>query len=426
MTCLDRVLRLHALRLAVAAFVIAPSAPVLAADCAQWNVAGKHVVVQANDTVSEMTLQQDGIMFKGSIYYSDLRNHEWYKISGDIVGTVAGSKFEATVYWSDNKVGVYTGQIGPQGLLVGRTFDKKNPATNADFHGSPAFDCLTKAAPNAAANNGNSGKPAIALGRTNAPAPPPLKVSQLPGAAGQPPAALNPQLLAPKTSAGAVASASKPIIVEPRVGGIYPQQTPLRVRVAPVNDAKDTAYRIEIQVRRNILIWDDVATVAAPAGMAQSPQGYLGWGGKPGGPVTQMTAMPGVYRMRVRGTTPQLGEPGDWVQFKIDGMPAMQADAMNQPKPAPGKAGDAAQPATSGLAGQPSMPNALGTAPALAVQNKAGAASLNPQPLPPKTSPGAVTLNPQSLAPKSLSGAASLNPQPLPPGGLQQAPSSMR
>ena len=109
------------------------------------------------------------------------------------------------------------------------------------------------------------------------------------------------------------------------------------------------------------------------------------------------------------------------------------------------------------MAGQSTTLNALGTSPAIAVQNKAGAASLNPQPLPPKTSPSALTLNPQSLAPKSLSGAASLNPQPLPPktspagltakpldpvgnkigpvllnpqplppGGLQQAPSSLR
>ena len=431
MSCFDRILRMHALRLAVAAFVIAPSAPAIAADCAQWNVGGRHLLYQSNlgtaniPTGAEMTLQQDGSQFKGSIHYGYVDETESVAFDrvGDIVGSVVGSSFEATVYWDNSKVGVYSGQIGPQGLVVGRTFNKNNPSENANFHGTPAFDCLAASAPSAPAS---SGKPAIALGRTNAPAPPPPKVSQLPGTAGRPLAALNPQMLAPRTSADAVANVPKPSIAEPREGGTYPQQTPLRVRVAPANSAKDTDYRIEIQVQANVLIWHDVLTLDMPAGVAQSPQGYLGWGGQPGGPVTQMTAMPGVYRVRASGAAPQRGLPGEWVHFKIDGQPATQAAATNQPKPEPGKAGDAAKPATSTVGGQPSIPNALGSAPALAVQNKAGAASFNPQPLPPKALPGALTLNPQSLAPKGLSGAASLNPQPLRPDGLQQAPSSLR
>jgi hypothetical protein len=128
---------------------------------------------------------------------------------------------------------------------------------------------------------------------------------------------------------------------------------------------------------------------------------------------------------------------------------------MDQAKPAPGKAGAAAQSAASRATGQPITLNALGTSPPIAVQNKAEAASLNPQPLPPKTSPaaltatpldparnklGAVLLNPQALPPKPSSAASTaapldarnkagpvlLNPQPLPPGGLLQAPSSLR
>jgi hypothetical protein len=239
-------------------------------------------------------------------------------------------------------------------------------------------------------------------------------------------------------NAGAIVLAPKPTIVEPREGGTYPPQTPLRVRIVPAKDAKDTAYRIEIQVQANF-DWRDVTTVATPAGVAQSPQGYRGWGGKPGVPATAMTAIAGVYRLRARGSAPQLGQPGDWVQFRIDGQPGLQIDVMDQARPAPGKTGDAAQSAASRAGGQPSTLNALGTSPAIAVQNKAGAVSLNPQPLPPKTSPGAMTLNPQSLAPNNLSGAASLNPQPLPPkttpgsltatplpGGTPQAPSSLR
>ena len=237
--------------------------------------------------------------------------------------------------------------------------------------------------------------------------------------------------------AGQIVIAPKPTIVEPREGATYPPQTPLRVRIVPAKDAKDTTYRIEIQVQANF-DWRDVTTVATPAGLAQSPQGYRGWGGKPGVPVTAITAIAGTYRMRARGSAPQMGQPGDWVEFKIDGRPGPQVDVMDQAKPAPGKAGDAAQSAAWRVGGQPSTLNALGTSPAVAVPNKAGAASLNPQPLPPKTSPAALTATPLDAA-RNKAGAVLLNPQPLPPktapgsltatplpGGLPQAPSSLR
>jgi hypothetical protein len=242
------------------------------------------------------------------------------------------------------------------------------------------------------------------------------------------------------SQASTIAIAPKPTIVEPRDGATYPPQTPLRVRIVPAKDAKDTAYRIEIQAKVNF-DWRDVITVATTAGVAQSPQGYRGWGGvQAAGARGEMTATTGAYRMRARATAPQAGQPGDWVEFKIDGQPGKQVDPMDQAKRAPPDAGGgAAQSAASLLGGKPSTANALGTAPAVAVKNPANAASLNPQPLPPKTSPGALTLNPQTLAPNSLSGAASLNPQPLPPktapgsltatplpGGVPQAPSSLR
>jgi len=246
---------------------------------------------------------------------------------------------------------------------------------------------------------------------------------------------------APDTNnrASSIAVAPKPSVVEPRDVATYPTGTPLRVRIVPAKDAKDTAYRLEIQAKVNF-DWRDVITVATTAGVAQSQQGYRGWGGvQPAGARGEMTATAGVYRIRARATAPQAGQPGDWVEFKIDGQPGVQVDVMNQAKPAPGKAGDAAQSAASRATGQPGMPSSLANAPATAVQNRAGAASLNPQPLPPKASPGAMTLNPQSLTPNNLSGAASLNPQPLPPktapgsfpatplpGGTPQAPSSLR
>jgi hypothetical protein len=162
----------RALQLVIAAFAIAPAAPVFAGDCALWNVAGQWNAVQTNsggNTDPLLVLQQDGPAFKGTASYVT-PNH--VTVQGPVVGTVRGSAFEATIYWRgrENQVGVYSGQIGPQGLVVGRTFDRNHSATQADWHADHAFDCRTPAAP-VAADNGNSNKPPIALGRTNAPAP---------------------------------------------------------------------------------------------------------------------------------------------------------------------------------------------------------------------------------------------------------------
>lgn len=374
MICLHRILRVHALRLAIAAFMIAPGASAVAAECAQWNVAGEHSLMQSNVRYSvgdikpiQMTLQQDGALFKGtaSFYYRNGDVDAMLYRSGDIVGTVAGNQFEATVYWDDNKVGVYSGQVGPQGLVVGRTYNKNNPAESADFHGSPAFDCLAKAAPNAGASNGNNdsnSKPALVLGRV--------------------------QL--------------RPSIVEPQKGGVYASQTPLRVRVAPGKGASDAAYRIEIQRQKlsstsssswNIE-WLDVLTADTTAGVAQSTRGYRDWGGAQSVRAgAEMTASGGLYRIRARATAPQASPPGDWVEFRINGPRGTQDDAQAK-------------------------------APAGNVQNRVVAATLNAQSAAPSTSAGTATLNAQTLTPRALGGAAVLNPQPLPPRTLPAAPAA--
>jgi hypothetical protein len=329
MNSLGRCLRTHALRIALAAFAAAASAPVLAADCAQWNVAGDHDLIQSNVGYGGMHLQQDGSQFKGQIgignkHRSDEADSYYDVTRGDIVGTAIGSKFEATVYWRDNKVGIYSGQIGPQGLAVGRTFNKNNPSESADFHISPPFDCLAAAAPNASASSGNS-QPPKALGRTNAPVPPSPKASQLPAGTHRPSASLNPQVLAPSTSTGAAANVPTARIAEPHEGGSYPAQTPLSVRVVPTRDAKDTEYRIEIQLQKNGFIWTEFASLDVPAALAQSPEGYREWGGNQDPSKAWMTAAPGLYRVRVSASAPQVGTPGQWVVFHMVGQQASGA-----------------------------------------------------------------------------------------------------
>jgi hypothetical protein len=109
----------------------------------------------------------------------------------------------------------------------------------------------------------------------------------------------------------------------------------------------------------------------------------------------------------------------------ICGDPGIGSRGLQTQVTNPGKAGGAAQSAASRVTGQPSTLNALGTAPAVAVKNKADAASLSPQPLPPKSWSAASAAAPLDPVRKKT-GPVLLNPQPLPPGGLQQAPSSLR
>jgi hypothetical protein len=59
------------------------------------------------------------------------------------------------------------------------------------------------------------------------------------------------------------------------------------------------------------------------------------------------------------------------------------------------------------------------------VNNKAQAVTLNPQPLPPKTSPTGLTATPLDAA-RNRAAPVLLNPQPLPPGGVQLVPGSLQ
>jgi len=233
----------------------------------------------------------------------------------------------------------------------------------------------------------------------------------LPGTAGQPLTARNQQLLAPRTTDD-TGFYLMPSVVEPREGGSYPPQTPLGVRIVPAKGAKDTAYRIEIQLKKNTFICTEFATLDTPAAVAQSPQGYRGWGGQQDASKWWMTAAPGSYRLRVSASAPQAGQPGEWVLFSIAGQPGKQGGgdaAQSSPQPPP----------------TTTSPAALTATPLDASRNKAAAVLLNPQSLAPKTLSAAPATTPLDAA-RNRTAPVLLNPQPLPPSGLQQAPSSLR
>ena len=135
--------------LAVAASIVA--SPAFAdGGCAQWDVSGDWFAIQTNETFVLLRLQQTGAQFHGSAsydYFHEIHNDiliddlDHREDTGPIVGTVTGNSFEATIYWNKNSIGVYTGQIGPQGLIVGRAYDKNDPGTTADWHSNRVAVC---------------------------------------------------------------------------------------------------------------------------------------------------------------------------------------------------------------------------------------------------------------------------------------------
>ena len=142
--------------LAFGLLMTAMPGPARAADmCAQWRLPATLTLIQSNNSGGDrnprFVIKQTGPNFegKGQYYYaheansllSPLMHDDLRESSGPVVGTVVGDAFEATVYWDNKSIGVYTGQVGPQGLLVGSTFDKTDAAARADFHSDVPLQC---------------------------------------------------------------------------------------------------------------------------------------------------------------------------------------------------------------------------------------------------------------------------------------------
>ena len=137
--------------------------------CQRWDVGDHITLIQSNNTAADLRLKQTPSGFSGDAsfgFWTDddfwLCNigscgKDYHIVRGPVVGTVNGDMFEATVYWDNNAIGVYTGRIGAQGLIVGNTYDKNDPSTRADWHSNRVLEC-------AAAKTG------MALGRVHLPA----------------------------------------------------------------------------------------------------------------------------------------------------------------------------------------------------------------------------------------------------------------
>ena len=157
-----------------AAFVASPA---FAQACQQWDMTGRWTLIQSNDTAVNITLAPAANGYTGQAWFGRWEKDDFWgcsiaacgedyvSFSGPGVGTLNGNTFELKVYWSDNKIGVYSGQIGPQGLIVGTTFDQNDPRTSAQWHSDRVAKCLSTA-PVAPA------KPTMVLGRVQSTTPP--------------------------------------------------------------------------------------------------------------------------------------------------------------------------------------------------------------------------------------------------------------
>ncbi|MES2958702.1 MAG: hypothetical protein V4792_10970 [Pseudomonadota bacterium] len=146
----------------VLAIVVGSSTWAADVTCAQWSVSGGWTAIQSNhqrrSKGPRLELLQTGTQFKGSAHYL---NENGIVVSGPVVGTAVRNTYTATIYWDDSRVGAYSGEIGPQGLVVGRTFDKNDPRTSAAWHADRSFECL------------RAGTKSVELGRAPASTPTP-------------------------------------------------------------------------------------------------------------------------------------------------------------------------------------------------------------------------------------------------------------
>ncbi len=145
-------------------------------------MSGRWVLIQTNNTAVSLNLEPSANGFAGQASFGHWVKDDFFlcnigscagdvvNISGPAVGKINGNSFELTVYWSDNAIGVYNGQVGPQGLIVGTTFDKNNPQSTAQWHSNRVAACSANAAPPA--------RSGLALGRVPhiGPASPPVSL----------------------------------------------------------------------------------------------------------------------------------------------------------------------------------------------------------------------------------------------------------
>ncbi len=112
------------------------------AQCAQWDVSGQWSMTQGKETRVFMQIEQDGSVVRGEAKYWDYGLKSFRSASLD--GTTAGNNFRIQIYWKGTSVGVYEGNIGPQGRIEGTTYDRQKPSVRASWFSDKAMKCARR------------------------------------------------------------------------------------------------------------------------------------------------------------------------------------------------------------------------------------------------------------------------------------------
>lgn len=129
----------------VASCLLSLSLPSVAHSCEQWSVqgAGTLTLVQSNGATPVFSLAQAGTKFSGSALYSPEKPGG--SVGGEVDGSITGKFFSLTVRWKDNKTGVYTGTIGNDGQIAGKTYQAGHASSQASWYSTSILRCLTHA-----------------------------------------------------------------------------------------------------------------------------------------------------------------------------------------------------------------------------------------------------------------------------------------
>lgn len=142
------------------------------AACSRWDISGEWTAVQTNDTKPSFALQQAGSEIHGSGHWARVITYNTFPARGDdyveadasVDGTIKGDTVEFTAYWSNDTIGVYSGEIGPQGRIQGTTYDKSHPESRANWYSDRTVQCLAGGG-DSSAENAAPAAPTKALGR---------------------------------------------------------------------------------------------------------------------------------------------------------------------------------------------------------------------------------------------------------------------
>lgn len=110
--------------------------------CLRWNLGDHFSLAQSNSNDVVFYLQRTGIV---QLTGKATSWHIGFVREAEAEGKISGDDFDVTVYWDNQTVGRYTGQIGAAGRMEGTTYNKAKPESRASWFSRERFTCLARA-----------------------------------------------------------------------------------------------------------------------------------------------------------------------------------------------------------------------------------------------------------------------------------------